>query len=195
MKNLALFDFDGTITYKDSFLEVIKFHKGTSAFYKGLLLMSPVLVLYKLKVIPNWKAKEIVISHFFKGESLENFQKKCDEFALTYIPLMLRPKAVAKMKEHIQNGDRVILVSASAENWLSAWCRQMNIELIGTQLETQNGVLTGKLCGQNCYGPEKLKRVLQLLNPKDYNHVCVYGDSRGDKEILAIANDAFYRHF
>ncbi|HYG38803.1 MAG TPA: HAD-IB family hydrolase [Cytophagales bacterium] len=194
-KNLALFDFDGTITYNDSFLEVIKFQKGKWAFYKGFLFMAPIMVLFKLKVIPNWKAKEMVITYFFKGDTYQDFQKKCDDFAETIIPKMLRPKANKKIEEHKKRGDRVVLVSASAENWLQPWTKKMDIELIGTQLETKDGLLTGKLCSPNCYGPEKLKRVLDILDLKEFENIYVYGDSRGDKEILAIATEAYYRHF
>lgn len=194
-KNLALFDFDGTITYNDSFLEIIKFQKGKWAFYKGFLFMAPIMVLFKLKVIPNWKAKEMVITYFFKGDTYHDFQKKCDDFAETIIPKMLRPKAYKKIEEHKKRGDRVILVSASAENWLQSWTKKMDIELIGTQLETKDGQVTGKLCSRNCYGPEKLKRVLDILDLKEFENIYVYGDSRGDKEILAIATEAYYRHF
>jgi phosphatidylglycerophosphatase C len=194
-RNLAIFDFDGTITKKDSFLELIKFHKGTFAFYIGAIILLPVLVAYKIKLIKNWRAKEIVLSFFFRNSSLEEFQKKCDDFAGQVIPKLVRPKAYEKILAHQSNGDRVIVVSASAENWLRCWCDRLNIELIGTQLEVKNEQITGKLCGQNCYGPEKLKRVLTLLKIEDYKEIYVYGDSRGDKEILEIATQQFYRYF
>ena len=60
MSKLALFDFDGTITTKDSFVEFIKFKHGFLGFAVGFLLMSPVILLYKTKLIPNWKAKQWV---------------------------------------------------------------------------------------------------------------------------------------
>jgi phosphatidylglycerophosphatase C len=192
-RNLALFDFDGTLTFKDSFLELIKFQKGKKSFFRGLLFLSPVLFLYKLKLIPNWKAKEIVIEYFFKGDSLRDFQAKCDQFANAIIPAMLRPLALQKIKEHKDRGDRVIVVTASAENWLKCWTDTVGVELLGTRLEISNGKLTGKIAGNNCYGPEKLRRVLEQLNPKEYSQIYVYGDSKGDGEILGIATEKFYR--
>lgn len=66
---VAVFDFDGTLIRKDSFLEFIKFAFGERAFLTGFFLNSPYLVAFKLKLYPNWKAKERVFSYFFRGMS------------------------------------------------------------------------------------------------------------------------------
>ena len=65
-RGVAAFDFDGTITRKDTLLEFIKFVKGVSSCYRGLLLYAPLLVAYKLKLYPNWKVKQRFFAHFFK---------------------------------------------------------------------------------------------------------------------------------
>lgn len=70
---VAVFDFDGTLIRKDSFLEFIKFAFGKRAFLTGFFLNSPYLVAFKLKLYPNWKAKERVFSYFFRGMSYEQF--------------------------------------------------------------------------------------------------------------------------
>ena len=62
---IAFFDFDGTITTKDTLLEFIKFYKGKYQFYLGFLVYSPFLVAYKLKIIPNYVAKQKVLQYFF----------------------------------------------------------------------------------------------------------------------------------
>lgn len=195
MKRLAIFDFDGTITNKDSLLEFIKYYKGPLRFYWGLLVLTPVLILYILKLIPNWRAKEIVLSYFFAHEDVDIFNAKCDAFAKIQLPLMIRPRAVNAIKEHQLNGDRVVVVSASAENWLSFWCQSYNLELIATQLEVKHNKITGKINGFNCYGMEKKARLEAITNIDDYQEIYAYGDSVGDKEILAMATHPFYRHF
>ena len=55
--NLALFDFDGTITKNDSLIKFIRFAVGDLKFVFGLFILSPVLLAYKIKLIPNFKAK------------------------------------------------------------------------------------------------------------------------------------------
>ena len=194
-KKIAFFDVDGTITRRDSFLDFIQFYKGKKKFYIGWLLLSPWLVLYKLKLIPNWKAKERVLTYFFKGESLEVFQQKGDTYALQRFPQIIRPSALQAMQQHLQDQTEVYCVSASAENWLQAWCHKNGMGLIGTRLEVLDGRLTGKIAGLNCYGPEKVVRIREELSVEEYDEVYVYGDSPGDREMLELAHHPHYRFF
>lgn len=192
---LAVFDFDGTLTTKDTFLELIKFQKGNLYFWLGFLKMSPIIFLHLLKFIPNWRAKEYVLTHFFKGTSLTDFQLKCDNFSMEFIPKLLRNEALRKLEFHEKQGHDIVVVSASAENWLSGWCKNRNIRLIATRLDVADGLISGKLLGRNCYGPEKLIRLKQEICLDDYAEVHVYGDSKGDKDILEIASHSYYRKF
>ncbi|UII19716.1 HAD-IB family hydrolase [Fulvivirga ligni] len=194
-KTLALFDFDGTITTKDTFLEFIKYSRGVGRYYLGMTLMSPILVAFKLKLIPNWKAKEAVITYFFKNTSYNDFQNQCHSFSREVIPALLKKDAIEALDQHISNGDDVYLVSASAENWLKDWCEFKDIKLIGTKLEVVNGNISGKLNGHNCYGQEKVNRVRQVLDLEDYDKIFVYGDSSGDKQMLGVATNPHYRFF
>ena len=65
-RRLALFDFDGTVTERDSFIEFIKYYKGPVSLYSGLVVLSPLLLLLKARVIKNWKVKELVFIFFFR---------------------------------------------------------------------------------------------------------------------------------
>lgn len=195
MKKLALFDFDGTLTINDTLLEFIKFYKGSLSFYFGFLLASPVLVLYKLKIIPNWKAKEIILRYFFKDERKDLFDQKGRLFARDCIPQMLRQEAYKKLQWHQENEHEVVVVTASAVSWIKPWTDKIGVDLVATELEVKENRLTGKIAGNNCYGSEKVSRICQFLNVKDYSEVYVYGDSPGDKELLALATHPFYRSF
>ncbi|MBL6448901.1 HAD family hydrolase [Fulvivirga sp. 29W222] len=195
MRRLVLFDFDGTLTSGDTFIEFIKFYSGTLRFYLGFLLLSPVLVLFKLKIIPNWRAKEYVLTYFFKGEHLNKFNEKGRSFAEIVVPNMIRKKAIDKFNKHREQGDLVIIVSASAVNWVKPWADQQGVDLIATNLEIENDRLTGRIRGRNCYGPEKVSRISQQIDTHDYLEVYVYGDSRGDREMLELATHPFYKKF
>ncbi|XOB61311.1 HAD family hydrolase [Campylobacterota bacterium DY0563] len=195
MKDLALFDFDGTITYKDSFFQFIKFSKGSLKTYIGLFFLFPIILLYKLKILPNYKAKEIVISWFFKNMQKEVFEELAREFSLNHIDKIIRTKALEEINWHKNQGNDVVIVSASIEEWLKPWCNKYNIDLIGTKLEYKNDRLTGKLSTKNCYGVEKVERLTKFYNKKEYNFIYAYGDSEGDKELLAFANKSFYKPF
>ena len=194
-KYIAFFDFDGTVTDRDSFLDFIAFYWGRSRFYRGLLRLLPALLAYKLKLIPNWRAKEKVITYFFKDTPMAEFQRRCDQYAVQRIPHIVRSKALRAIEEHLEQGHAVYIVSASPENWLKAWCQRNGMKLIATRLEIKEGKLTGKLAGKNCYGPEKAERIHQEIILNDYHSIYCYGDSRGDKEMLALANFPYYRPF
>ena len=190
-----LFDFDGTLTTRDTFIEFIKFYSGTIGFIIGFILLSPMLVLYKLKIVPNWRAKEYVLSYFFKGEHIDEFNTKGKAFAERILPAMIRKKTVDKFNRYIEQGDMVIIVSASAVNWVKPWADKHGVELIATNLEIKNDRLTGRILGRNCYGPEKVSRIKGQINLSDYSEIHVYGDSRGDREMLDLATHAFYKKF
>lgn len=192
---LALFDFDGTITTKDSLVEFIQYATSKPTYYAGLLKLSPMLVAYTFKLIPNHIAKEKLIAHFFKGWDANRFQKLAKQYSSEQINKIIRPKAIEKIKWHQEQGHKVVMVSASMECWLEAWCDMQNIELISTQLEMRDNKLTGKFATKNCYGIEKANRVKKAYNLSDYNYIYAYGDSHGDKELLALADKSFYKPF
>jgi HAD superfamily hydrolase (TIGR01490 family) len=192
---LVLFDFDGTITTDDSLIRFIRFVAGDAKFIWGMILLSPMLTAYKLKLIPNYKAKQYMLSYFFKGMSEEKFMQVANEYSLKHIKTILRPKAMEKITWHKEQGHKIIIVSASIECWLKPWCNEKNLDLIATKLEVKDSIITGKFSTRNCYGIEKANRVKEQYNLSDYDHIYAYGDSRGDRELLAIADESFYKPF
>lgn len=193
--SIAFFDFDGTITTKDTMIELIKYQKGNFSFYLGFLAMSPLLIAYKLKLYPNWKAKQKVLQYFFNGTPIAVFQKRCDDFASKVIPKLLRPKAMETIEFLKSKNVRIILVTASAENWVKGWCESMNIEYLATCLEIKDQKITGRIRGKNCYGPEKVERIKNYINLKNYENIYAFGDSNGDAEMLRLTENRYYRPF
>jgi phosphatidylglycerophosphatase C len=194
-KRIAFFDFDGTITTKDTLLEIIKYQKGSARFYLGFLLNAPFLIAYKLKIISNQRAKERMLAHFFGGMSVVDFQKKCDDFAFEILPTLVRKKALPEIEKLKQVGAEVVIVSASAENWIQNWCKKHDVQLIATRLQQKNNKLSGRIEGLNCYGEEKVRRIREQFPLADYQEILCYGDTRGDKPMLALGTVRFYKPF
>ena len=195
MNKISFFDFDGTITTDDSLLKFIRFVVGDRRFLLGLVVLSPMLVLYKFKLIPNYKAKQYMLSWFFKGMSKDAFLKVANEYSLVHIDKILRPKAIEKINWHKNQGHKVVVVSASIECWLRPWCEKNGLELIATKLEIKDDIVTGKLLSKNCYGVEKANRIKEIYNLKDFEYIYSYGDSIGDKQMLELAHEKFYKPF
>jgi len=194
-KSLALFDFDGTITRKDTFLEFIKFTHGNLKFWFGMWLMSPLLILFKIKIIPNNKAKTFVLKYFYGGWPYEKFKKAGEDFCEQKLPALIKPSALEQVKHHIKENHRVILVTASAMEWVAPWANKIGIEIISSQLEVKDEKITGRLGCPNCYGQEKVNRLKNVLVLEDYPAIYAYGDSSGDKQMLAASHHPHYRHF
>lgn len=192
MRKIAVFDFDGTLTTRDTLLEFIRYTQGTTPFVLGFLRYSPLLVLMKLRVYPNYQAKQKVFSHFFKGMPLDTFNTLCQQFATTHRHL-LRPQGVETVRQAQAEGAEVLIASASIDNWVQPFFP--SIKVLGTQVEVQDSCLTGRFLTRNCYGQEKVNRILEQYPHREEYHLTAYGDSRGDKELLAFADEAHYKPF
>ena len=195
MKKIAFFDFDGTITKKDSLLEVIKYQKGTAALCVGFFINAPYLIALKLKLVSNHKAKEKILRYFFGGLPLSSFQSACDNFITDNFESLVRAGALTAIKSLQADGFVVVIVTASAENWIKKWSDNVNVGLIGSNLEIENGIVTGNLHGKNCHGEEKAVRIRAQYDLSIFDEIYCYGDSGGDKQMLALATKAYYKPF
>lgn len=195
MKKIAFFDFDGTITTKDTLLKVIKYHKGALRFYYGFFTRIPSFVAFKLGIMTNQQAKENMLAFFFKGTPLQVFQKKCDDFVENALPAIIRKGALAELNRLREAGFEIVVVSASAENWIRKWTDGQGIGLIATKLECIDGRLTGKIKGANCNSGEKVSRILSVFDLSGYDEIYVYGDTKGDHAMLKLATKSHYKPF
>jgi len=195
-RKIAAFDFDGTITTKDTFLRFIKFSKGSLAFYWGLFLYSPVILAYKLKLYPNWKAKQLVFTHFFKGMEHSRFIHLGERFAAE-VEIIKRPLAFEEISLHQGQGTKVYIITASIYEWVFPWCMKNGIEsLLATNIEVDSaGLITGKFLSPNCYGREKVIRLLEKEPDRNSYTLFAYGDSRGDRELIKFADKGWFKKF
>ena len=185
---LAIFDFDGTITTRDSFLDFLYFSAGPLKFSWNFIAISPAIFLYFLKIIPNWKLKEKTLSQFFGGLPIDDFSKMCKNYSDKRLDKIIRSEAIKKIKWHKERGDEIIVASASLESWLGYWCGKNKLNLVATIPEIIDGKITGKLDSKNCYGEEKAKRIKSLYNLEDYADIYAYTDSKSDYPLLKLAS-------
>ena len=198
-KKIYCFDFDGTLTTSDTLLEFIKYAKGRGCFLMVFLMYSPLLVLMKLHLYPNWKAKQQIFAHLFAGMRIEKFDALCHGFAEENQHL-LRPKGITLMHEALVAGAQVFIVSASIDNWVRPFFDIRNlkgVQVLGTQIEVEDGKLTGRFKSNNCYGKEKVHRIAEVLKSFERSEyeIEAFGDSRGDKEMLAFADKGHFKPF
>lgn len=109
------FDFDGTLTTRDTLIAIFRYARGDAFTLLAFLLFSPLLVLMKLHLYPNWKAKQLMFGYFFKGMKLTDFNDLCKRFAKDNRHL-LRPRGMETVAEALREGSEVLVVSASLDN-------------------------------------------------------------------------------
>lgn len=145
----------------------------------------------------NAQFKEDVLSRFFAGWPAADFERRSLEYAHHRLPRLVRPAALERLRWHIVHGHRVVIATASLEVYVTPWARRNGLDdVLGTRLEVDGtGHLTGRLLGRNCYGAEKIARLRGLVGDARFDDVYVYGDSRGDRELLALATHPSYRPF
>jgi HAD superfamily hydrolase (TIGR01490 family) len=192
---VAAFDFDGTLTRRDTMFPFLMHTLGRTAFVRHVFALLPTLAGYGLGLIRNDIAKEKVFIRCLAGMNMDELMRKGELFAANVLPNLLRPEAMQRLNWHKLQGHRCVLISASLELYVRPWAINAGFDdVIATHLQIhEEGHATGKLDGANCFGMEKVQRLQALLGDRDGYTLYAYGDSRGDRELLSSADYAYYR--
>lgn len=191
-ENLALFDFDGTITLGDTFTPFIRFALPRSRIIVGSLRLLPQIVGYRLGRVPATRMRQAIVRVAFAGRAETELRELGARYAET-LGSVMRPEALERIAWHQSNGDRVVVVSASLELYLRPWCDARGLELICAELESNQGVLTGRYVDGDCTGQEKARRVRARYDLDECATIYAYGDTDEDQALLALANKRFFR--
>lgn len=193
MPNLALFDFDGTITSSDTFAPFIFYAATPARIAIGRIVLSPLIVAYKLRMLSPSRMRRSAARFVFRGRRESEVRQAGVEYARSRLASVVRPHALERIRWHQAQGDEVVVVSASLDVYLGDWCRQLGVNLICTELAVQEGVLTGHYRDGDCCGSEKAKRVQERYDLRRFSVVYAYGDTREDDALLGLASKRFYR--
>lgn len=191
--NLALFDFDGTITTKETWPLFMRSAIPVARQVVGMVILAPWLVGYKLGVVSVVTIRSVMTNVGFRGVPEIRVRAIGRSFSRTVLPGLIRPVALERIKWHQAQGDIVVVVSASLDLYLSDWCEELGLRLVSTQLESTNGVLTGRFLGSQCCGQEKVRRIQVTYDLNDFAAVYAYGDTAEDQDMLNIASKKYYR--
>jgi HAD superfamily hydrolase (TIGR01490 family) len=192
---VAAFDFDGTVTTRDTFLPFLIRAFGRTQVYGALLQLS----MEAFKVLRGRTSrdsfKSLLTGKLFPGRPVKELMNIGAEHAKFIMP-WCRPEAIERINWHRQQGHRLVMVSASLDFYLAPVARQLGFEdLLCTEMASSNGVCSGELKGENCRAAEKVRRLQSLLGRLEDYEIYAYGDSAGDAEMLAIADYPAFRPF
>lgn len=192
---IVAFDFDGTLTTRDSFTAFLKWRTSRTRYFLGLLRLMPAAIAY-LGHRDRGRIKAAAVKEFMAGASRERIEEEARNFAKVMAPRLLRPDAVEVWRRWRQKRATLVIVTASPDVVVAPFARGLGADLIlGTELAHDAlGRVTGAFVGPNCRGPEKVVRLRAQFGP-DVHLTAAYGDTSGDTEMLAIADEAGYRVF
>lgn len=193
LEKLSVFDFDGTLTYRDSFVPFLRFAFGTYRF--GLRLTASGSPHYLYGGVSRDVMKARLIRSFLRGVPLDWFEERARAFCAQNWERMMRPAGLLAVAQELEQGRLVSLCSASPALMLRPFAEKLGVNLIGTDLEVVDGLITGELIGRNCRRDEKVQRLIQAYGPLTQYHLRAWGNSSGDTELLAAAQESFWRPF
>src|SRR5690606_9917127 len=186
MKKLYCFDFDGTLTYKDTMFLYLKFYNA-SKFRMQFIKHIPLFTLLKLNLLEAEKVKKSFISSILKGQSKAKIEKKSQEFFDQYYPEIFRENALDFIKNIDYSQTDCYIVSASLDIWVKPFAEKFKMNLIATNAEFKNDIFTGNFVGNNCNGVEKVNRIKAEITDKKYDKIIAFGDTSGDQPMLTWA--------
>jgi phosphatidylglycerophosphatase C len=193
---IAAFDFDGTISKADTFMPFLIRACGRWRVIKALLYLAGAGINVGLGRIHRDQFKAQLIAQLFTGTALAQLQQFGIQHAQHVCATQLRPAALTRIAWHRERGHRLIMVSASLDVYLHAIAAELGFnDLLCTQLAAQDGLCLGQFVGANCRGAEKVRRLECLCGALTGYQLYAYGDSAGDRELLAAADSAEYRGF
>ncbi|MCD7978454.1 MAG: HAD-IB family hydrolase [Tannerellaceae bacterium] len=184
MKTIAAFDFDGTLTSTDSFIDFLSYVFKRWNVFLILILYSPLLI-WKEK----GKIKELIFKHFFQGMEYAKFKEITTYYAENRLPEIINSAMVEKVKAHQKKGDEVMIISASVSEWITPWATKHHInQVLSTEIEVKNGQLTGYFRTPNCKKEQKVHRLFEIYPDRQDYILYAYGNSSDDKPLLDIAD-------
>lgn len=195
---VAAFDFDGTLTRRDSLLPYLRRSLGWPRFLLALLQSAPWLAAYACRLISNHKAKARLLRVSLAGRKTVEVAQWTEDFVTNYLPAQFQPEALARLRWHQQRGDWCVMVSASPGIYLHRVGQELGLHaVLCTELAEEGDTLTGSLLTRNCHGPEKVLRLQAWLasRPAAAKPMVLhaYGDSAGDIALLNLADYAHYQ--
>ena len=192
-RDLALFDFDGTITTRETFPDFMARAVPRRRLALGRVLFAPWVVGYRLGVVPVALLRTALVRYAFSGVPLAVVEAAGAALAADVLPGLVRPEVQTRIDWHKARGDTVAVVSGGFDVYLAPWCRAQGLDWICSSLAVRDGRLTGRYAGAQCVADEKARRVRARYDLAGYRAIHAYGDTHEDDALLALADHATWR--
>ena len=199
---IYVFDFDGTITTRDTFALFLRYYAGPVRWAVKIARLLPTFASYKIGRIDRHAVKQAVVNRFFAGELSADVESRAQQFAAEVIPGLIRPEARKRLKFLLESEEcgpeSLYICSASIGPYLRYWAASCGVHeqnVMSTELAVVGDRIADGLTGYNVWGFNKVRRIFDQFAPQSVKIIEAYGDTRGDREMLHAAKASYFKPF
>lgn len=185
---MAFFDFDGTLVKGDSLWPFLIHAVGV---WRCLYAMAAALIVYALTpstMDRRTLIKAVLLEKALKGRSLKSLEPAVAR--LRRWPRWLETRAA--LQRHADAGHHIVIASGSLDLYLESLLAEVpHHALLCTEMESENGILTGRMKSSHCVRETKAARVAALM--KAFGAVdesWAYGNAPHDLPMMKLVTHA-----
>ncbi len=198
-RRVAAFDFDGTVSRRDTLIPFVARFAGVPRSAVGSLMAGWDGLRGGGRGLRDRDAlKARMVRRLLSGRDARELERAAGVYAARLIDSGLRPEMVEEVRRHVAAGHRTLFVSASLEDYLLPIARYLGMSgVIAVELERRDGRLTGRLAAPNVRAEQKAVRLREHLGapssgPLEGIELWAYGNSSGDHALLEMADHALW---
>lgn len=187
---IAVFDLDHTLSRSDSFLWYLIGFLVRRPWRITRCLHLPIVVLsFAVGMVNNAKLKEAFLHAVLGGVRYVDLVTWNRAFVDWFVHCRMRREGLATLEGHRQAGDRLILLTASPDCYVTELGHRLGFdEVICTKVEWKAGRLSGNLTGPNMRGEEKVRALQSIRSRYRAGSVTAYADHWSDLGMLRLAD-------
>lgn len=193
MSTQALYDFDGTITTKDTTILLLVALLKLRPWRFSLLIWFLLKMIVARNVVSKQEYKNKAIGYLIKDLSDTDLSCALKDFR-NKVKFLYRPSVLASIEQAIEDGSAVLIVTASPSFAISDCVSDLPVIVLGTEFQKEENIYTGLLKSENCYGQEKVNRIKEWAasNKITLSVQSAWSDHLSDFDMLGLSAKRYW---
>lgn len=195
--SIVTVDFDGTLYLGNSLMAMFKTSKKKLTLKQWYFI---IVKFFKMSLSGKYKNEEDLRVVFLRAFFSQMKGKNENELHTFFMSVIengwhgINNDMISRITEHLEKGDRVIILSGALQLFLEIFIRHLNIQAdaIGTPLILDdNGICTGEI-GRLNHGAQKVDNLKHWIEKNNGGGelIWAYADSESDLPLLEFADKA-----
>jgi phosphatidylglycerophosphatase C len=197
-RQIAAFDFDGTLSRRDTLVPFLAQASGRSRFVGAVSRLGISGARRNVDLRDRDGLKEALLADLFTGREEEELRHLGARYARDLLSDQLRPDVLTRLEDHRRAGHELLFVSASLVYYLDPLAELLGVNaVLAVEPEVRDGRLTGALARPNVRAEQKALRLREWMGEPEHGplegvELWGYGNSSGDHALLAMSDHAFW---